>query len=576
MPPRHSLWSIYSDLTDMELDYIIDGISKDFPELLDEKIPKEERKLKKIILNKSDNIDHERVFYLINQAILEKLCRVLQYFALLQILAMEKNNYRDFYMGRERTLVSFLRNFCNINNLIDVTSSDEISLRIRLIQLEKDLGDLTGDEIIKYFKDYPVKILGKDFSYFSDLNPKLIDLLDVDYQMYSDSDNFFVARFILGKREIKDIDGYKVHLINREYVRTPNYTLSEVASLYDEGMKIRMEAIEVVFYNKWYKFYSQPKFETLIAQKHPNSALREGFKLFALKKSNAYNQKDVKKLSNEIISDIKEGIVFHELGHLIANSDFPKDESNFQKLYVKGDNLIHGLMELMADLAPERGNKKGSFERFIETSKKDYSRAERKFFFYLSDCWFVDEEEEFFAHLSNVLVGMAISFIDSNGRVDFKRLESEIEHIYNFLLVTLRKILKKLMSVIKSSYYNIDNKKVNFSELENEIYNEYISSNNEISLEEYRDTYSYWKKALQKLENYKKTGWKSYNDIFKDETEKFELDLLNFITNNRAGDFNFSLRKYIFARADEIGLIKISNHDINFINIIENLHAKTA
>jgi len=449
-----------------------------------------------------------------------------------------------------------------------------MALQLHLTQLKKDLGDLTGEQIIQYFHDYPIKILGKELKCFSDLDP-LIELLDVDYQVYCDNTKSYINRFILGRREIKHFGDYEVHFVTNEFIRSPNYTLSEVASLQNEGMRLRQEAIEVVFYQKWYNFYSQSKSERIIAQKHPNSALREGFKQFALRKSNAHNQKDVKKISDEIISTMTDGIIYHEIGHIIADSDISKDELNYQRLYVSDDNLIHGIMELLADWAPERGDKKGSIARFIETSKKDFSRAERNVYMYLSDNFFIDVDDEYFGHLTNVIVSICLSFIGSKGKVEFERMESERKNIYNFLLITLKDVLFKLMSVIKSSDYNIDDKNINFSELETIIYNEYLS-NNKISLEEYRDTFSYWKQTHAKLVNHSKTGLKFYNDILKDETAKFELSLLNLITNNRSDEFNNSLRKYIYDKAEKIGIIKISNHDMEFINFIENYHKKIA
>jgi len=110
--PKRNCWTIYSDLSNDELDYIIEMIAQDFSnDLFNENIPKEDRKLLKLIINKADNIDHKHIHFLTNQAILEKLCRIFEYCANLQLLAMEKLNYRDVFMGKDRVLSSYIRNY---------------------------------------------------------------------------------------------------------------------------------------------------------------------------------------------------------------------------------------------------------------------------------------------------------------------------------------------------------------------------------------------------------------------------------------------------------------------------------
>jgi hypothetical protein len=339
-----------------------------------------------------------------------------------------------------------------------------------------------------------------------------------------------------------------------EYIRSPQFVLNIVAEVFNDSTMIRMEAVEVIFYSKWASFFEQTIDDIEDALHHPYSSIREGFRRCALFDYDIRNPKKLLKKKALFIGEmIAENIVMHEYGHHISYSDMEPVHHALRGNFTNSSNCAaaHLLIEALADWAPQKGNKKGTFTRFAELAQTDVKRATRCLYVYMSDNWFVDEFGECLPLISDILVGLAISYINPDGSVDFKRLSAQKDKIYAFFQKSFKELMDKLLDIIRNSYYDLDGKKLNFTDLEMELYEMYRNSHNARPLEELRVYSPYWINVFGYLKNNSKDGWELYQQTAKQEALQLEQNVLELITEGNGEKYEDWLRGYIIERAKE-------------------------
>jgi hypothetical protein len=337
----------------------------------------------------------------------------------------------------------------------------------------------------------------------------------------------------------------------QEYTRSPQFVLGIAAEVFalKESSIIRITAIEVIWFNKWFMFFDQSQSEKRLALQHPNSAIREGFKKYALTWHSINNVMDLITDKFIFLHFMADGINYHELGHHEAYADMNPIHKAFKNNYFDNDdNAGMVLGEALADWAP----RKGAFSRFCEIAETDEIRATGLVYVYHSDNWFVDEEEEFFPQMSDVLDGLAIYFIKNDSSVDFKRIREENKTIYAFLLKRFTNLNDKLLTIIQTSLYKVETVLLDYAALKNLLFEMYQDSPNAKPYEELELSSFYWENVISYLEKYSKDGYEKCKNIMIEEKKQLEQAILKEVLKSNAK----TLREYIINRAIEIGIIE--------------------
>ena len=550
--------SIYSKSTDEKIIKQHSQLTEKYGrDLQDNSKPPEERRLVNLVKRKVSPDKQEQELFSIREFVKEYLYRKSKELALIIFLAMEK--LQDFgIMGEQRVLISFMRNILSIPNNREVNQFDADRFRRVLDEFDRCHGNKSGEDYLDYLKHYSLEIFGKtypvtDFIFINEL----LDLLDVDYYFFNTHNHPYGVRFILGKFEKFNIGQKKVYKILREYIRSPQFVLSIAAEVFKDSTMIRQEACEVIFFNKWQKFFSQSVSECNSALRHIISSIRDGVIEKVLSLYKAACTKETLKIREIFINEMIDGILWHEIGHHISYADMGPEYLAFHYNFIEDDNIGTVLVEALADWAPEKDEYKGAFAHFVELSKTDFIQAARNILTYISDNWFVDDEdEEFMSLMSNILVGLAMSFINQDGTVDFDRMEKEKDQIYTFLKTRFKHLVDKLLAVIRNSYYKMGVQTLSYFDMENELYEMYQKGRNARSIDELHRFSFFWMNVVGYLEKYSVTGWEQYQNVLNEEACELERMILKEIIKVDEAKYKNSLREYIVERAKEIGIVK--------------------
>jgi|GEM_PF-2311577 len=478
--------------------------------------------------------------------------------AFLSFLYMKKSN--DFgHMGKGRVLASFYRNIMKVPMDKAINEFDIYAFEKMIDCYDEKYGIKTADQYLTETGNYDLDFYGKeiDFASSKEIIPylkffKINIFLFITYAK--------LPMFILAKAEKVSINEYDLFILGKELIRSPYLVLSIVGK--GGGVNIaRKEACEVTFFNKWMTFFKSTTDERRNTLNHPDSAISEGLKKKALSLYNVYNLEDGLKIKSTFIDEMVDGIFWHELGHSMDKEMDPVLR-NMLGSFPNSGSSIHVMNEIIADWAPERNGGKGAFARFLEIAQKDPQKAHRDIFVYLSDNWFVGDDEEYLPLLADVLTGLAVSFIEKDGSVNFNRIEKELNNIYQFAIESNTSIANKIMNILKTEKYTINDEKLNIKginmdtdAMDNAIYEMYKGTKNEMPLEKLYFDGNIWADKIDFLQKYTRNGKKRLDALLEDSAQKLRMDVLNYVTKNHPEKYNNSLREYIYARYREIGVL---------------------
>jgi len=587
-------FSMLSDKTDEELEAIhVELTEKYGNDLQDDSIPSEKRKLSILAAKKvSPDKINEEIRY-VHEFVLEHTYRKLKDIPLINYLALQKKDDFGVY-GEQRISISLCRIEMGIPNNREVNQFDADRFRRKLSECDNRYGNKTGEEYQEYLNNARLIMFPKENSTMG-FN-ELFERMECNYYLYFTSMN----HFIFGMAEKSRIGNKNIYLITKEYCRSPSQILSVAGRAIKDGMIIRREALEVIFFNKWEKFYNISKAERKLALRHVDSNIRDGLKEKTLLLYKAANTHDVKKIRDMFVSDMDDGVKWHEIGHLINHTDMNRVQSAFRSSDIfPGDGHIgHVLFEIMADYASARDGEQGAMARFAEISETDIERATRCYFTYMSDNFFLDEDEEDFMRLmTNAIVSIAYYFVNPDGSVNFLKLKNEYKQVYETTLNIYKKLCDEQADVIRFAQYEVDSQNLNYTDLVREILDMITSKkydkpghifkysflekkigeeyqNNNVSSEDLpklETWFEFWDLLIPYLKKYSKTGWEQSKQKLLEASISLEQIILNDIIKVK-GKFN-SLHDYITARSEEIGILK-KQHEINISATINKVCGK--
>jgi len=574
--------SIYSKLTDEELESLHVQLTEKYGnDLHDGSKSEEERKLTKLVEKIVSPEKQEEEAYSVREFVKEYLCRKLKDLVFIEYLVMKKSKDYGTY-GEQAVSISFCRNILSVRNDREVTQFDADRLYRILDEFDKRNGNKSVEDYKAFIKDFALVIFGRKYTGV-DVDTghvnKLFDLLGANYYLYG------VKRVIFGTVDKYLIGDKNVITFQKEYIRSPIKILSAVATINGNGMIIRQEACEVIFFNKWQKFFSRSKSERKSALRHIGSAILEGLREYVLTLYNAANTSDVLKIKDIFMQNMKDGIVWHEIGHLISFTNMNTIHYAYHYSLTSDFKVGHVLQEALADYAPIRGQQKGAIASFVELALTDTVQATRNFYTYMSDYWFLDEkDEECIGLMTDGIIALAMVFINPDGSVDFDRLAREHEKVYEFILKRFGILCDKLLDVIRNSQFEIDARQLGYMDLVSEILYIIKHPQNEKAVHQFDYSYledkinkefqdsentslpeklpkletfwDFWDLITEYLKKYSSTGWEQYQNVQIEEAAELEKLIFSEIIKEAGAKYENSLHNYVVERAKEIGILK--------------------
>ncbi|MDR2738714.1 MAG: hypothetical protein LBB68_02650 [Treponema sp.] len=484
----------------------------------------------------------------------EVLYRQLKNLSLAMYLCMDKN--KDWgSMGKQRVSLSLCRNILKIPNNREVIQLD--ADRFFRIVDEQDawLGRKSGDEMARYCKEKTVSLFGKDFYWFSELR-EFVKLFDAEYYFYSYAGSYG-AEFIFGAVSWTQIDDTPIYTFLDEYTRSPSNCLS-IAGRSPSPMQIRKVSLEVIFFNKWEGFFRRTKAAQRRCLRHPNSAIRESLKERALTWYEITDPADLLRFKDKVLNNMGDGVIWHEFGHQISQRDMIPVHWALRGNIRDDETVSCALEELLAEWAPVRGGKKGAVIRFLEIADSDSKAASGLFYTFLSDNWYVDEEEEFLSLRSNSYLGLGLYFIEPDGSVNFDRMAREHGRIYGFLLDKFRRVMERLLDFLSHATFVKDGRLLCYDEVEAENLKSRQEKNAELTVEKIKEYDNYWKDVLACLKA-SESEWKRFQDLIAQESALLEHDILALVTGGNTMQYINSLRSFIIDRCRKIGIYNPPN-----------------
>jgi hypothetical protein len=551
--------SIYSGLTDKKLDNLHLQLTNKYGNILMDNSPIEERRIALLASIPGNEVEQKQELNSICEFVKEFVYRCFRNLALSIYCAMMKLNDYSPWNDSEKVGISFCRNILNVPNDQSVTDVEFIRFQMLIDKWDKQNGQKSGKEYSDYCKNFSMVIFGKKYTNsFGKVND-LFDVLEADCFLWITTTKHYSLRFILGEIEKSEIEKNKVCIFQREFIRSPQVILSIAAEVYNDTNIIRKESLGVIFYIKWQHYYMQTMSERIHSSMHINTAICEGLKKYAMNYYGVSNIRELNAIKDQFIQNQLDAIVFHEAGHHKVNADFDQLHFDFSWIFFDSEyNVGNVILEILADMALQEGHRMGAYSRFLERGRIKPRQTIGDYYVYMSDSWFLDEEDnEFLSLQSEVAVGTALYFVNPDSTVNFDLIASEKDHFYRFFMKKYTNLIDSLLAVIRNATYDLEIKKLDFDQLELKVQEMHKDTCNNMPLEDLRHMSFYWKNVVGFLEKYSVEGWKIYQRILNDEAFLLQQDILTMVTNGNTVKYKHSLREYIVQRCQEIGIIDI-------------------
>lgn len=518
-------------------------------------LPPNEKLINRIAAKIDESREPEEVKEEFYSFLLEYIRRELRHLSIVYYCYCKKAGFW-FEFGEERVFVSFCRNLMGVNNFKEVTDFNAYKM-LEIIRFEQNkLGLTNADEYKKYFNEYEfdffgsriksasLKILNKDF-----------ERLGFTYKIES-REEYGLVSFLFYKPESSD---GRIEVAGKEIVRTPSYVLS-MASL---GDLIRREAIEVICKNKW--FDEEPLSDITSSRRDVNisirlSLMRQVKKLYSLNNKKREEQKTI--ITRDVIKGVqwfingryaKSNIISAVFKNIrAAHVDVFKDEHKWDR-----DSILEVLDYALIDWASD-DIRAGFVYNVINLSKVDRSKAEKMFWTYLSDNWFVDNDEEYMRNQNDILHGLLVKYINEDATINFEMLEVEYFSLLDFLKQAVSEFENDFQEFLNRPVYRTKDRLMRFSHITSELFQKYGKYTSIADMEKNRE---FWDDIFDYLKKSAPSYYYNMNEMIENICEQFRIKLLNFVTEGNGEKYNNNLRNYIVHRYTEVGICKIIEQD---------------
>ena len=481
------------------------------------------------------------------------LKETLKEIAIMQYLGMEKS--KDFgSMGEQRVSISFCRCLLNIPNDREVTQFDADRFRRMMEEYDQKFEKKSGAA-------YSAMVRDKTFDFYG-IVISVHDLPKINKYLERLPGNYYVAAsysnnimfYVFAQRVVQLVGSESISVLGREIMRAPSAVLSIAAKNAKDSVQIRRDSCEVIFFNKWQKYFDQSKAEMKRSLHHNNSNIREGLKTKALAVYGAKTTADVIRIRDTFIDEMIDGIIWHEIGHRAAQEKTNPLYEAMSGKFVDTDTVVCTLQEAMADWAIADGEYKGAISRMIEISHTDVQKATRMVYVYLSDNWFIDESEEFMGVQTDVLTALMLFCINTNGSVDFAKMEKSQKAVVGFIQTLFETLMRKIEDEFKAAVFEVGIHKLDYEKIEKEVAELYKKSNNFKSMEELRLNKLFWINMYAYLKKFSPAASQRVEQLVVDYSNVARQNILKNISGGKQDQYNNDLRQYIYVHMQEIGV----------------------
>jgi hypothetical protein len=362
--------------------------------------------------------------------------------------------------GEQQVQNSFARLILGISpdGHVSYTQYSEFYERVKAAQRTYRFATASLEKLQAEFDTFSVKIGRKkyDIHHFTDLNAylqKIGSSLHLQGGVYG-----YAKEFILGRGIASKMGKYEVVVFEEEVLRSPNTITAMAAVIGEKEIFVRIEALSTIYYLKWgqaienrlYGYYSSASVFHEVSFKVKSRVLE----LYGIT-----DRESLRGAQEQFVQEMKETVLFHELGHgVIQHSILPIHAATFaESTKMFGEHIVTALLEILAELAPKKGSIHGPLYNFYEVAKKDFDRAERMYWMYISDTWFFDTPDTYM-YLYSELMSLVMSYaINEKEELDFRRFTHL--KLLNLAVKSVKEICTALEFYIRT-HVRIDRKKI--------------------------------------------------------------------------------------------------------------------
>ena len=266
-----------------------------------------------------------------------------------------------------------------------------------------------------------------------------------------------------------------------------------------------------------------------------------------------------------------ETILYREIGHGIIQHEIlsPEDSALGEATRIFGENIYTAFHEILAEIAPRHKHLRGALLNMAMIAKKDYSRAERMYYMYLSDTWFFDTQDEYMYLYSELMAVVLLKFLDSSGRVRFDRLEKEFEWKRKKSKSLLDKIvqwfsedLHYLQSICKSADYIIEGERRNFKWVKKEIERE-IRENEPKHKKIVRNSQDFWapfwNQVFSYLKKYSQSGDEVQKFLDSQQHKILKKVMISYVGRVQSAEVNYDGKAWVVKKLKELEILAINS-----------------
>ncbi len=366
-----------------------------------------------------------------------------------------------------------------------------------------------------------------------------------------------IPEFILGELKEIEIQGLKACIIKKELTRSPYYTFS-LAGFAKEPPFVRLESLKHIFMSKWQVYMNTANKANTIAGNKLITSIAYALKNKILELNGIVTSKSLNSMKNKFLDGLTKSIIIHEYGHIEDKYYMDPVLRNIASCVNKHNTTAHILMEIIADWIPEikSNGEKGGISGLVELGRKNEKAALSHAYFYLSDCFFIQEEEDDLMDLvTEVLSSLLLYFINEKGNLDIDKLEKERDSIFYFAVDFLEGFTKQILSIIEKSDFHVKSEVLSFDDIKNMVIKEFDNKENK-SIEDYYLEYSFWDKIFIYVNEYSQHAKEEIELYIKDSDIRLSNEVLNLVSNGNPEKYNMSLRTYLFEQYKYIGILK--------------------
>jgi hypothetical protein len=256
-----------------------------------------------------------------------------------------------------------------------------------------------------------VESINYDHLNYQDLNKRLKQnksKLRIQWSMQSKS-----REFVVGLAQEETIDEFLLYKITHQLCSSFGLFIPMVAMINNNEILLRKACITKMLELKWRPIWTNLNHY----QQLENVLIHDDASLIGVKLRNKtlLGYKNCSNFEAQFKQDCEENVLYHEFGHaVIQNHCISHPAAAIAETFqvFSEDNIIIVLLEILADIAPVKGNKKGVLTHIF--SHADSAKAKRCLAMYFADIWFFDTQETYMFNYSEILALIFINYPYAN------------------------------------------------------------------------------------------------------------------------------------------------------------------